>query len=107
MHPIHTINQLISDPWYTIEELKRRHSANVPSHGHHHQGEDVMFAPNFDVRESASYYFLEGELQRSFTFPHKVDEENMRARLSSGLLKILVTKLGSEGEPRKTVEIED
>jgi len=188
MHPIHTINQLISDPWYTIEELKRRHSANVPSHGYHHQGEDVMFAPNFDVRESASYYFLEGEfpgianksdihiewvghqtlviearvppldedaewaishggpgdklskdgsavpakngdrskheerrkelrtllsgrhlgeLQRSFTFPHKVDEENMRARLCSGLLKILVTKLGSEGEPRKTVEIED
>jgi len=188
MHSIHTIGQLISDPWYTIDELKRRHNANVPSHGGHHQGEDLMFAPNFDVRESANYYFLEGEfpgianksdihiewvghqtlvieakvapldeeaewaishgvandtstkeepkvtsengdrsrhekkgkelrtllrgrhlgeLHRSFSFPHGVQEETLKARLSSGLLKILVAKVGSEGEQRRRIEIED
>jgi len=188
MHSIHTIGQLINDPWYTIDELKRRHDANVPSHGGHNRGEDLMFAPNFDVRESSNYYFLEGEfpgianksdihiewvghqtlvieakvapideeaewaishgvagdksnkegsgvaaengdrsrhekrgkelrgllsgrhlgeLHRSFTFPHKIDEESLKARLSSGLLKILVTKVGSEGESRRRIEIED
>jgi HSP20 family molecular chaperone IbpA len=49
-----------------------------------------------------------GELQRSFTFPHDVDTENLKARLSNGLLKILATKLrGNEREPRKRIEIED
>jgi len=189
MHSIHTIGQLINDPWYTIDELKRRHNANVPGRGgHHHQEEDLMFAPNFDVRESANYYFLEGEfpgianksdihiewvghqtlvieakvvpldeeaewaishgvagdisskegsgvvaenggrsrpeergkelqrllsgrhlgeLHRSFTFPHRVDEDTLKARLSSGLLKILVTKVVSGGEQRRRIEIED
>jgi len=187
IHSIHTIGQLINDPWYTIDELKRRHDANVPSHGGHHHGESLMFAPNFDVRESANYYFLEGEfpgianksdihiewvghqtlvieakvapldeeaewaishdvahnisskegsgvaaengdrsmhgkrgkelrgllsgrhlgeLHRSFSFPHKVEEETLKARLSSGLLKILVTKVGSEGVQRRRIEIE-
>jgi len=49
-----------------------------------------------------------GKLQRSFTFPYKVDAENLKARLSNGLLKMLVTKsTPEEGEPRKRIEIED
>jgi HSP20 family molecular chaperone IbpA len=186
--PIHTISQLINDPWYTIDELRHRNKARSPSYDGE-KGEDLVFTPNFDVRESANYYFLEGEfpgianksdihiewvghrtlvvearvakldeeaewailhgdsehksdkersgvavenghgsrhetkgkgirellndrhmgkLQRSFTFPYKVDAENLKARLSNGLLKILVTKSTTEeGEPRKRIEIED
>jgi HSP20 family molecular chaperone IbpA len=174
--PMHIIGQLINDPWFTIDELRHRYKAAGE------QGDHPSFAPNFDVRESADYYFLEGEfpgvankndihiewvgrrtlvievrvarldeeaewgislkpteymsenedggshrherrnlklrewlndrhtgeLQRSFTFPHDVDTENLKARLSNGLLKILATKLrGNEREPRKRIEIED
>jgi HSP20 family protein len=176
--PMHVIGQLINDPWFTIDELRRRHKASGE------KGEHQSFTPNFDVRESADYYFLEGEfpgvasksdihiewvghrtlsieamvstvdeeaewgislrstyhksdrgsengdgprqqqkskkvrelltgrhtgeLERSFTFPHDVDTENLKARLSNGLLKILATKLKSEEhESRKRIEIED
>ena len=49
-----------------------------------------------------------GALHRSFTFPHDVDPDRMRARLNHGLLKILVPKVRKEyQEPSKRVYIED
>jgi len=54
--PMHIIGQLINDPWFTNQGL-RLHSG---SH-HDNRGEPIL-APDFDVRESNGYYFLEGEL---------------------------------------------
>lgn len=193
--PLHIIGQLINDPWYSSNELRRRFR-----HGHRDDSrEDAhVVAPDFDVRESQEYYFLEGELpgvsdkadvriewvgrrtllveadvrkvneeeewgvnlapyspnptgaadieagqggeredekgrhrhehrryagegvrfwlnerhagvlQRSFTFPHDIDREKMRARLRDGLVKILVPKArGEEREESRRVIIED
>lgn len=204
--PLHIIGQLINDPWYTSEELRRRFRRGSEST----RWEDIRaVAPDFDVRESEGHYFLEGEfpgvrdkedvriewvgrrtlvieaevrrvdeeaewgidlghghqggeasrtgeggeadveaqrekgeeqkekhgedsrhrhdrkkrreglrfwlserhtgvLQRSFTFPHDVDTESMRARLRDGLVKILVPKVrAEEREPPRRVYIED
>jgi len=49
-----------------------------------------------------------GNLQKSFTFPCDVDTANMRAKLTNGLLKIMVPKIKSDGaRPSGQVQIED
>lgn len=67
--PLHIIGQLINDPWYTSDELRRRFR-----HGPHDDSrEDThVVAPDFDARESADYYFLEGE------FPGVSDKADVR-----------------------------
>ena len=54
--PMHVIGQLINDPWYTNHQLRLRSNSHHDSHG------EPMIAPDFDLRESDGYYFLEGEL---------------------------------------------
>lgn len=49
-----------------------------------------------------------GSLRKSFTFPYDLDSEHMRARLTNGLVKILVPKLKVEApEPSRRVHIEE
>jgi HSP20 family molecular chaperone IbpA len=67
--PLHIIGQLINDPWYTSDELRRRFRHGV----HDDSREDThAVAPDFDARESADYYFLEGE------FPGVSDKADVR-----------------------------
>ena len=49
-----------------------------------------------------------GDLRKSFTFPCDVNADHMRARLTNGLVKILVPKLkAEEAEPPRRVHIEE
>ncbi len=54
---LRSIVRTIEDPYF-----------HIPSHHHH----DVVFSPSFDVRESDSAFFLEGE------FPGVVRKENIK-----------------------------
>jgi len=54
--PMHIIGQLINDPWYTSHALRFLDGTRRDNHS------DLSVAPDFDVRESEDYFFLEGEL---------------------------------------------
>jgi HSP20 family molecular chaperone IbpA len=49
-----------------------------------------------------------GQYSRSFSFPHEVDPDGLKARLSHGLLKIIVPKVRpEERETTRRIQIED
>ncbi|KAF2401211.1 HSP20-like chaperone [Trichodelitschia bisporula] len=67
--PVHMIREIITDPW--ISDLFSGHTPHVRSRlapdphdsdiSFHHAQDEVLTPPSFDVRESDTYYFLEGE----------------------------------------------
>lgn len=46
-----------------------------------------------------------GEFARSFAFPNRVDQDNVKASLKDGILSVVVPKLKKSGETRK-IQIE-
>jgi len=55
-NPMHIIGQLINDPYYTSHALRLFDGTRRDNHS------NLSVAPDFDVRESEDYFFLEGEL---------------------------------------------
>jgi|SRR5579871_1711853 len=102
--PMHIIGQLIHDPWYTNQELRLRNKSR-----HDNRGEPVL-VPDFDVRESDDYYFLEGE------FAGIASKDNLNIEWVGHrtlLIEATINKVDEEAEwgihlqsSPKTVEIE-
>jgi HSP20 family molecular chaperone IbpA len=101
--PMHIIHQLVNDPWYANHEFRLRS-------GSHHDREPMM-APDFDVRESDGYYFLEGEFA-GIASKDDLKIEWVRSRML--LIEATVNKVDEEAEwgihlPRssRTEEVEE
>jgi HSP20 family molecular chaperone IbpA len=101
--PMHIIGQLVNDPWYTNHEFRLRN-------GSHHDGEPIM-APDFDVRESDGYYFLEGEFA-GIASKDDLNIEWVGRRML--LIEATVNKVNEEAEwgihlpsSSRTIEIEE
>ena len=104
--PMHIIGQLVNDPWFTNHELRLR------SGSHHDNRGEPLLAPDFDVRESDGYYFLEGE----FAGIASKDDLNVEwVGRRTLLIEATINKVDEEaewgihlpGSSPRTVEIEE
>lgn len=69
--------------------------------------ENEMIPTEQDKTDSSTYWFSErslGEFHRSFSFPNRVDQDNVKASLKNGILSILVPKAAAPGAKRITIE---
>ncbi len=87
----------------TVEDDKEQESAAASNDG----GKQVQKHKGEKEGEEATYWVSErsvGEFHRSFSFPSRVDQDNVKAKLNNGVLTITVPKAAAPKAKKISIE---
>ncbi|KAE8153154.1 HSP20-like chaperone [Aspergillus avenaceus] len=91
-----------SDPQTLVIKGRSEREYHTPEAEAQNEGREVTKA-----EDKARFWVSErsvGEFHRSFTFPSRVDQDNVKASLKNGVLSVVVPKATAQGSKKITIE---